>query len=145
MDWPPKSPDFNPIEHICQILKMKISRRLEPQHTFRELRAFMTEEWQKLLMNVINKCIRSMNKRARQAVEHRGSYTDYQELNILDYLDRNKIMLNVSFFFRDVSIPTPFFHKKSLRAEKMSHTSIDSIYSDPVSTIIKRLPACMYA
>ena len=43
---------------------MKISRRLEPHHTFRELRAFMTEEWQNLPMNVINKCVRSMNKRA---------------------------------------------------------------------------------
>ena len=77
MDWPPKSPDFNPIEHIWGIMKMKISRRLEPHHTFRELRAFMAEEWQNLPMNVINKCVRSMNKRARQAVEHRGSYIDY--------------------------------------------------------------------
>ena len=55
---------------------MKISRRLEPHHTFRELRAFMTEEWQNLPMNVIKKCVGSMDKRARQAVEHRGTYID---------------------------------------------------------------------
>lgn len=77
MDWPPKSPDFNPIEHIWGIMKRKLSRRLLPQHSLQDLRRFMVEEWQELPMNTINNCVRSMPRRARQSVEQRGSHIDY--------------------------------------------------------------------
>ena len=38
MDWPPKSPDFNPIENIWGIMKIKLSRRLLTHHNLRDLR-----------------------------------------------------------------------------------------------------------
>ena len=77
MDWPPKTPDFNPIENILGIMKTKLSRRLLPGHTVRDLRRLIQEVWDEIPMDIINRCVPSMNKRARQEVEYQGSHIDY--------------------------------------------------------------------
>ena len=41
------------------------------------LRTLVLEEWNNLPIANINRIIPSMNKRARQVVEHQGGYTDY--------------------------------------------------------------------
>ena len=77
MDWPSKSPDLNPIEHVWALMKHNLSQRLMPHHTIADLRLMVLDEWNNLTMQFINKLVRSMNKRARQVVQFRGSYTDY--------------------------------------------------------------------
>ena len=77
MDWPSKSPDLNPIEHVWSFMKHNLSQRLLPHHTIADLRRMVQEEWNGLTMQFINRLIRSMNTRARQVVRYRGGYTDY--------------------------------------------------------------------
>lgn len=77
MDWPPKSPDFNPIENIWGIMKRSLSRRLRPDHNLRDLRRLISEAWEEIPIETVNRCVRTMNKRARQAVENQGSYIDF--------------------------------------------------------------------
>ena len=77
MQWPSKSPDFNPIEHVWAIIKDRINRKLTHRHTLADLRRMAVEEWQNLPQCFINRLIRSMNTRARQCVQYRGGYIDY--------------------------------------------------------------------
>ena len=77
MDWPAKSPDLNPIENLWGIMKHNVTRRLMPNHTLVDLRRLVLEEWNNIPIELVNKLTMSMNKRARQVVEHHGSHIDY--------------------------------------------------------------------
>ena len=43
-DWPSKSPDWNPIEHLWDNLNRRVRRRLNPPNNVNELRAALLEE-----------------------------------------------------------------------------------------------------
>ena len=77
MEWPAKSPDFNPIEHIWAYMKDRITPTLTEHHTLVDLRRMVQMEWQNLPQRLINRLIQSMNTRARQCVQYRGGYIDY--------------------------------------------------------------------
>ncbi|GFV86833.1 transposable element Tc3 transposase [Trichonephila clavipes] len=45
MDWPARSPDLNPIEHVCDFLGRRLAARTLPPVTIRELRLALQDEW----------------------------------------------------------------------------------------------------
>ncbi|GFV89296.1 transposable element Tcb2 transposase [Trichonephila clavipes] len=45
MDWPARSPDFNPIEHVWDFLGRRLAARTLPPVTIRELRLALQDEW----------------------------------------------------------------------------------------------------
>ncbi|GFX64945.1 transposable element Tcb1 transposase [Trichonephila clavipes] len=45
MDWPVRSPDLNPIEHIWDFLGRRLAARTLPPVTIRELRLALQDEW----------------------------------------------------------------------------------------------------
>ncbi|GFT00413.1 transposable element Tc3 transposase [Trichonephila clavipes] len=45
MDWPARSPDLNPIEHVWNFLGRRLAARTLPPVTIRELRLALQEEW----------------------------------------------------------------------------------------------------
>ncbi|GFX92918.1 transposable element Tc3 transposase [Trichonephila clavipes] len=45
MDWPARSPDLNPIEHIWDFLGRRLAARTLPPVTIRELRLALQDEW----------------------------------------------------------------------------------------------------
>ena len=77
MEWPSKSLDLNPIEHVWAFMKFRISQRLQRHHRLADLRRMVVEEWDRVPIAYINRLIRSMNTRARQVVQYHGGYTDY--------------------------------------------------------------------
>ncbi|GFX65557.1 transposable element Tc3 transposase [Trichonephila clavipes] len=45
MDWPTRSPDLNPIEHVWDFLGRRLAVHTLPPVTIRELRLALQDEW----------------------------------------------------------------------------------------------------
>ncbi len=60
MDWPSMSPDLNPIEHLCGILKWKVKeRKVSNIHQFRDV----VKEWKRTPVTTCEALVNSMPKR----------------------------------------------------------------------------------
>lgn len=75
LDWPPQSPDLNPIEHIWSILKKNIRRHsISNKQT---LLAALKHEWQKISQEECFKLVESMPKRVAAVIKSKGGPTKY--------------------------------------------------------------------
>ena len=77
MDWPARSPDFNPIEHVWDMLGRRVASRQHPPITLQDLRAALQEEWTLIPQNEIDNLIRSMHRRCETCIAARGDHTPY--------------------------------------------------------------------
>ena len=75
LDWPPYSPDLNPIENLWGILKQNVDAR-KPR-TLAELRSISQEEWKRIPMDMVRECINSMPRRLSSVIESNGEQTGY--------------------------------------------------------------------
>ncbi|GFW60357.1 transposable element Tc1 transposase [Trichonephila clavipes] len=62
MDWPARSPDLNPIEHVCDFLGRRLAARTLPPVTIRELRLALQDEWATMPQQLIDTLILSMDR-----------------------------------------------------------------------------------
>ncbi|GFS78915.1 transposable element Tcb2 transposase [Trichonephila clavipes] len=62
MDWPARSPDLNPIEHIWDFLGSRLAARTLPPVTIRELRLALQDEWAAMPQLLIDTLILSMGR-----------------------------------------------------------------------------------
>lgn len=77
LEWPARSPDMNPIEHVWDLLKRSVKSRMPPPNNLGELRNAILEEWQRLPQEIIDRIIRSMPRRMETLVRARGGNTRY--------------------------------------------------------------------
>ncbi|GFV97065.1 transposable element Tcb2 transposase [Trichonephila clavipes] len=63
MDWPARSPDLNPIEHVWDFLVRRLAARTLPPITIRELRLALQDEWAAMPQQLIDTLILSMGRR----------------------------------------------------------------------------------
>ncbi|GFY03213.1 transposable element Tc1 transposase [Trichonephila clavipes] len=63
MDWPERSPDLNPIEHVWDFLGRRLAARTLPPVTIRELRLALQDEWAAMPQQLIDALILSMGRR----------------------------------------------------------------------------------
>lgn len=77
MDWPARSPDINPLEHVWDILQRRICDRPVQPLTKEELTRAHIEEWAQIPRHAIRKLIRSFNSRCRAVITARGGHTRY--------------------------------------------------------------------
>ncbi|GFT17521.1 transposable element Tcb2 transposase [Trichonephila clavipes] len=63
MDWPARSPDLNPIEHVWDFLGRRLAARTLPPVTIRELRLALQDEWAAMPQQLIDTHILSMGRR----------------------------------------------------------------------------------
>ncbi|GBO25667.1 Transposable element Tcb2 transposase [Araneus ventricosus] len=54
MDWPDRSPDLNPIEHVWDALGRAIATRNPPPRTIQEMKTALLNEWDQLPQEMIN-------------------------------------------------------------------------------------------
>ncbi|GFW38835.1 transposable element Tcb2 transposase [Trichonephila clavipes] len=77
MDWPARSPDLNPIEHVWDFLGRRLAARTLPPVTIRELRLVLQDEWAAMLQQLIDTLILSMGKRCETCLAVRGDHIPY--------------------------------------------------------------------
>ena len=77
LDWPARSPDLNPIEHVWSLLKRRVRRQLRPSDDLERLEFLIKEEWNHLDQQVIKNLICSMPSRVRTVIERRGEESGY--------------------------------------------------------------------
>lgn len=75
MDWPPQSPDLNPIENIWKIIGDKAHAR-NPQNT-EELWRILQEEWGALTTSFCDNLIKSCSRRCAAVIDSKGLFTKY--------------------------------------------------------------------
>lgn len=77
MQWPARSPDLNPIEHLWDHLKRKVRSRDPAPSTLQELQTAVIEEWGLIPQEELLKLVRSMRDRMEAVIWARGGNTRF--------------------------------------------------------------------
>ncbi|KFM66705.1 Transposable element Tcb2 transposase, partial [Stegodyphus mimosarum] len=77
MDWPARSPDLNPIEHVWDFLGRRLAARTLPPVTIPELRFSLQDEWAAVPQQLIDTLILSMGSRCETCLAVRGDHIPY--------------------------------------------------------------------
>ncbi|GFU66671.1 transposable element Tcb2 transposase [Trichonephila clavipes] len=77
MDWPSRSPDLNPIEHVWDFLGRRLAARTLPPVTIRELRLALQDEWAAMPQQLIDTLILSMGRRCETCLAVREIISPY--------------------------------------------------------------------
>ena len=79
IDWPPKSPDLNPIKHCWRFIKQRLrNRKPHGGWTLPDLKAAVMEIWDKeLTQTYFNKWIDSMPDRIQAVIDRKGGVTQW--------------------------------------------------------------------
>lgn len=75
MDWPPHSPDLNPIEHLWALIKIKVAER-QPKN-LSDLKSIIFDEWNKIPVDLCRKLALSFKKRALAIYKAKGEHINY--------------------------------------------------------------------
>jgi hypothetical protein len=75
LDFPPYSPDLNPIENLWNDLARRVEAR--PACTIHELQDVIAEEWEATPVSFLETLARSMPKRCQAVIDAKGQYTNY--------------------------------------------------------------------
>ena len=75
LDWPANSLDFNPIEQMLALMKKRILQKRETEKitTMSEMREVLKEEWEKILIEEINREISRLPAIMARCIEVKGS------------------------------------------------------------------------
>ncbi|GFV34529.1 transposable element Tcb2 transposase [Trichonephila clavipes] len=77
IDWPARSPDLNPVEHVWDFLGRRLAARTLPPVTIRELRLALQDEWAAMPQQLIDTLILSMGRRCETCLAVRGDHIPY--------------------------------------------------------------------
>ncbi|GFV31504.1 transposable element Tc1 transposase [Trichonephila clavipes] len=77
MDWPARSPDLNPTEHVWDFLGRRLATRTLPPVTIWELRLALQDEWAAMPQQLIHTLILSMGRRCETCLAVRGDHIPY--------------------------------------------------------------------
>ncbi len=77
IEWPPRSPDLNPIEHPWDIMFQSIWCRQVAPETVQELNDALVQIWEEIPQDTIHRLIRSMPRRCQACIQACGGNTNY--------------------------------------------------------------------
>lgn len=77
MQWPARSPDMNPIEHVWDMLKRRVKRCPNPPQNLRELKTALVAAWEEIPQMDIRNIVHSMPDRMQAVIRARGGNTRY--------------------------------------------------------------------
>lgn len=77
MNWPARSPDLNPIEHLWDVVGRQLRDRQPPPASLDDVEQMVIEIWNEIDQDQIRSLISSMNRRCQAVIESRGGNTRY--------------------------------------------------------------------
>jgi hypothetical protein len=77
INWPPQSPDLNPIEHLWNHLKCKLQAYEIAPKGVHELWDRVVKEWNEIPPEVCQNLIESMPRRIEAVIKAKGGHTKY--------------------------------------------------------------------
>lgn len=77
LEWPPQSPDLNPMEHLWHHLKKQLAEYMTEPRGILELWERVETEWNKIPADVCMNLIESMPKRITAVLKAKGKNTKY--------------------------------------------------------------------
>ena len=77
MDWPERSPDLNPTEHIWDLLDKCLCNARNPPQIVAALCQDVVRQWNLLAQHEIRHYICSMRRRCEAVIEAEGGHTRY--------------------------------------------------------------------
>lgn len=77
LDWPPLSPDLNPIEHLWDLLKRRLRLQAFQPQNLNELYQRIEGIWNNIPNGCIVNLIESMPRRCADVIRARGGKTRY--------------------------------------------------------------------
>jgi transposase len=77
MNWPPQSPDLNPIENLWAELKKSVRRKEKKPSNLKELDALVKEAWNEIPPEYCRRLVVSMRNRVNACIEVGGGPTKY--------------------------------------------------------------------
>ncbi|GFW81473.1 transposable element Tcb1 transposase [Trichonephila clavipes] len=75
--WPARSPDLNPIENVWDSLGRQVAGRNYPPTNKNTLIRALTEEWDKLLQQLLDNVVQSMVRRVECCITLHGGHIPY--------------------------------------------------------------------
>jgi hypothetical protein len=77
LDWPPCSPDMNPIENLWGILARKVYANRRQFKTVQELEVTIRNAWREIRISTLESLVNSMPNRIYEVINKNGSNTKY--------------------------------------------------------------------
>ncbi|GFU06150.1 transposable element Tcb2 transposase [Trichonephila clavipes] len=85
MEWPARSPDLNPIEHLWDYLGREVAALNPPPRSLHELKQGLLCVWSSLPIPVSDNLINSMGNRCRQCIQVREHLINYHSVEKTDF------------------------------------------------------------
>ena len=88
LDWPARSPDLSPIEHLWDHLGQKVKGRNDVNNV-RDLARALHQEWQRITLQTIRHLISSTHRRCNSVIHVHGGHTGYlffRRINFTSFL-----------------------------------------------------------
>lgn len=77
LNWPSRSPDLNPIEHLWDILGRRLRDRQPPPLSLDDVEQMLIQIWNEIDQDQIRSLISSMQRRCEAVIRSRGGNTRY--------------------------------------------------------------------
>ena len=76
LEWPSRSTDLSPIEHMCDVLGRRVRERHNVNNV-RDLERALNREWNNIPMAEVNRLVSSMRRRCLAVIASNGGHTQY--------------------------------------------------------------------